>query len=229
MSFCVYKHTSPTGKIYIGITSIDPKKRWNGGYGYRDNPHFFAAIKKHGWANFEHEIIHSNLTRAEAENVERELISINRSNVFAYGYNRDAGGSGSHRASLSTRLLQSERAQRRTGAKNSFYGHKHRPESIAMVSAKNSGKRPTDEQKHRQVKARFIRVFQKDLAGNVLAEYESIKAAASAVNACPENIQRACKKGRPTARGYIWDYVDGCRNDRRRKPFINNPTNPDGL
>lgn len=28
-NFCVYKHTSPSGKCYIGITNQDLEKRWD--------------------------------------------------------------------------------------------------------------------------------------------------------------------------------------------------------
>lgn len=30
----VYKHTSPSGKVYIGITGREPKLRWDNGNGY---------------------------------------------------------------------------------------------------------------------------------------------------------------------------------------------------
>ena len=30
----VYKHTSPSNKVYIGITSREPKLRWDNGNGY---------------------------------------------------------------------------------------------------------------------------------------------------------------------------------------------------
>ena len=33
--WCVYKHTSPSGGIYIGITKQNPIVRWNNGFGYR--------------------------------------------------------------------------------------------------------------------------------------------------------------------------------------------------
>ena len=29
-NFTVYKHTSPNGKVYIGITMQNPIRRWNG-------------------------------------------------------------------------------------------------------------------------------------------------------------------------------------------------------
>lgn len=59
--FCVYKHTSPSGKVYIGITQQRPEYRWQGGLGYRHNEYFFRAILKYGWNNFAHEILQSGL------------------------------------------------------------------------------------------------------------------------------------------------------------------------
>ena len=38
-NYTVYKHISPNGKIYIGITSKEPIKRWNGGSGYLNSDH----------------------------------------------------------------------------------------------------------------------------------------------------------------------------------------------
>lgn len=73
--WCVYKHTSPSGGIYIGITKQNPIVRWNNGFGYKRNPHFYNAIQKYGWNNFQHEIIFSNLTQEEAENCEKIFIA----------------------------------------------------------------------------------------------------------------------------------------------------------
>ena len=62
--YCVYKHTSPSNKVYIGIT-INPKRRWNKSH-YKYNEHFNNAINKYGWDNFNHEILFSNLTIEDA-------------------------------------------------------------------------------------------------------------------------------------------------------------------
>lgn len=35
-SYTVYKHTSPSGKVYIGITKKKPEYRWNHGRGYKE-------------------------------------------------------------------------------------------------------------------------------------------------------------------------------------------------
>ena len=64
--WCVYKHTSPSGKVYIGIAK-DVKHRWrNNGAGYKGSTRIANAIKKYGWDKLKHEILFQNLTREEA-------------------------------------------------------------------------------------------------------------------------------------------------------------------
>lgn len=91
-SYCVYRHISPFGKVYIGITSKKPEERWNHGRAYWQNKHFANAIALYGWDNFQHEIIFDGLDKETACRKERELIAFYRSNEFAYGYNRSTGG-----------------------------------------------------------------------------------------------------------------------------------------
>lgn len=215
MSYCVYKHTSPSGKVYIGISGIDPLKRWNCGCGYRSNRYFDSAIKKYGWKNFEHEILKDGLEKEEAELAERLLISQYKSHLKDYGYNIDLGGFSIGKASESTRKKQSESAKNHIGEKNNFYGKRHSDEALKLMSEAKKGISRPREHVENAARARWIRVYQKDIDGNIVAEYDSIIAAAEAVNAFPQNIQRACKKRRLTCRGYVWDYVDGCRYDRR--------------
>ena len=70
----VYKHTSPSGKVYIGIAK-DVRHRWrNNGNGYRGSTRIWYAIQKYGWDNFLHEIVAENLTRDEACEMEIALI-----------------------------------------------------------------------------------------------------------------------------------------------------------
>lgn len=90
--YCVYRHTSPSGKVYIGITCRNPLYRWNGGKGYSENRIFFDAIIKYGWDNFKHEILYDSLTKEEAEKTEIELIEKHKSNQIEYGYNHSIGG-----------------------------------------------------------------------------------------------------------------------------------------
>ncbi len=62
-TYTLYMHKNKTnGKVYIGITSQKPEHRWRNGNGYRGMM-FMNAIKKYGWDNFEHLILHEGLTR----------------------------------------------------------------------------------------------------------------------------------------------------------------------
>lgn len=89
----VYKHTSPNGKCYIGITRQDPKMRWRkDGSGYIKNTYFWNAIQKYGFENFKHEILFSGLTKEEAEQKEIELIAFYQSDNRNFGYNIEHGG-----------------------------------------------------------------------------------------------------------------------------------------
>ena len=93
--YCVYKHTSPNGKIYIGMTSMKPEDRWQNGKGYRSNQYFYRAIQKYGWDNFKHEILYEELTQKQACAKEIELIAYYDSTNPKVGYNLSIGGEGS--------------------------------------------------------------------------------------------------------------------------------------
>lgn len=88
--YLVYKHTSPNGKIYIGITKNLPNARWNEGSGYETQKKFYKAIQSYGWINFKHEIIATGLTEEQARQLESQLILKYRSNEDNYGYNTQA-------------------------------------------------------------------------------------------------------------------------------------------
>lgn len=92
-NWTVYKHTSPSGKVYIGITCQIPKKRWgHNGKGYKGCTHFTHAIEKYGWDNITHEILRTNLSETFAKKMEIFLISrYKRKNL---SYNMTNGGDG---------------------------------------------------------------------------------------------------------------------------------------
>ena len=117
--WCVYVHTSPLGKRYVGITSQQPEKRWNYGYGYRYNPHFWNAIQKYGWVNFKHEILLSGLSADKACDEEKRLIALYKSNNPNFGYNNTSGGDSGFTLSDEARNKISEANK---GEKNWNYG-----------------------------------------------------------------------------------------------------------
>lgn len=116
-NYKVYRHTTPSKKVYIGITQQQPAKRWQNGYGYVSNIVFHRAIEKYGWDNIEHEIVFDGLTVDEAKSIEIELIAKHRSTDRKYGYNVTSGGD----SAVSRPHTDAEKQKRReawTGAKN---------------------------------------------------------------------------------------------------------------
>lgn len=85
MGYTVYKHTTPSNKVYIGITSQNVNKRWQNGYGYTGSKYFSRAISKYGWDNIRHDILYENLTKERACEIEIELIDKYKS----YDYHLD--------------------------------------------------------------------------------------------------------------------------------------------
>ena len=68
-NYCVYAHTNLiNGKMYIGISGDDPRKRWV--RGYKGSTRFYNAIQKYGWDNFDHVILVDELTKEEACEIE---------------------------------------------------------------------------------------------------------------------------------------------------------------
>lgn len=145
-SYCVYIHTSPSGKRYVGQTKLKPEERWkNNGAGYLrkykrsgkyHQPAFAQAILKYGWDNFEHEIIASNLTKDEANNFEKLLIKKFNTTNPKHGYNIKEGGSnGRH----------SEETKRKLSEVNKG---KHLPEEHRnKISESNKGRHISEETK----------------------------------------------------------------------------------
>ena len=124
-TYTVYKHTSPSGKVYIGITKTKPEKRWKNGNGYIHNQYFWRAIQKYGWNNIEHEILFTNLTKEEAEQMEIELIAKYKSNEREFGYNIENGGNNIGKMSEESKKKISEANKGNfVGEKNPMYGKK---------------------------------------------------------------------------------------------------------
>ena len=92
-----------------------------------------------------------------------------------------------------------------THEQNCNYGNHN-----AHIAASNRGRKMTAEQRARMSelhKGRGVKaVVQYDRDGNVIAEYESIKAAAEALNIDPGNISSACRGYRPSAGGFLFTY-----------------------
>lgn len=104
--YCIYRHTSPSGKVYIGQTKHrNLKVRWgHDGRRYAEHTVFTRAIKKYGWENFIHEIIKTGLTREEANKIERELIEFYKG--LDMSYNMAEGGLNRPKPTIGNKFAQ---------------------------------------------------------------------------------------------------------------------------
>ena len=88
----IYIHTCPNGKKYIGTTQLsDPKDRWDSGWGYKKNTHFWNAIQKYGWDNIIHQVIEVD-TVEDMWYGEKYLIAYYDTTNPENGYNKSIGG-----------------------------------------------------------------------------------------------------------------------------------------
>lgn len=150
---CVYKHTSPSGKVYIGITSMDIKDRWQNGNGYKNNQHFYRAIQKYGWDNFEHEVLFEGLTKEDACQKEIELIKLYDSTNPDKGYNYSTGGDGPAGIVLSEETRNKMR-ESKIGANNPNYGKPIPDDTRKKMSDIHKRLCATEEGKERMAKIR---------------------------------------------------------------------------
>lgn len=160
-SYIVYKHTTPSDKVYIGITFQDPEDRWEGGNGY-SRQIFYRAIQKYGWENIKHEVLFSGLSEAEAKRLEIELIAKYKANDPAHGYNVSAGGDchefnevGRERVSAGVRRdyeKHPEKRQHLSEWRKQYY--KDHPEAIERLREHHTGRKASEETKAKMSKAR---------------------------------------------------------------------------
>lgn len=213
-NYCVYRHTAPNGKVYIGITCRQPEIRWGAtGNKYKNNKHFYNAIQKYGWNNIKHEILFDGLSEALAEAYEKWFIFVHNSSDRKYGYNHTLGGDHG-KMSAQTNFENSQRGKLLIGPKNPFYGRTHTAHSKEkMREARLNNPDRFEQSKRAGLKSKEKtqkKVAQFDLSGNYIAEYESLSDAACAVSSGDSgssHIGAVCAGKRKTAYGYIWKYA----------------------
>ena len=176
--YCVYLHTSPSNKYYVGITSQAPEGRWGkGGFRYKRNHHFWNAIQKYGWNNFKHEIIFENLTENEAKAKEHEMVMMLKSYDSNYGYNMTEGGDTVFKPTIESRRKMS------LAKKGQTY--------MADI-AREMFSKP---------------VKQYGLDHTYIKTWNSVSDAERALNICHECICDVCNGKLNKAGGYYWSYV----------------------
>lgn len=222
----IYKHTSPSGKVYIGQTSQNnPIQRWkNGGKGYfRKNPKtqefqqpaMVNAITKYSWDLWQHEIIDYADTQEEANLLEQKYIQQYKSNDPKFGYNITSGGGGHSGQSMSqdTRSKLSEiikqlwdDSQYRQRVMSNMQGRPMHKNTKAALLKANTGRVLSKETKDKIGKANSMKVLQFSLDGNLLNKYDSCKAAGVSLNKTAAAISSCCTGKNKKCGGYLFLY-----------------------
>lgn len=215
--YCVYKHTGPNDKVYIGITcQYPPEKRWQNGNGYKQCSRFWNAIQKYGWDNFTHTILYNNLSFEDAVLKEKELISLYNSTDPECGYNISSGGEfcpPNITFSEERRRLLSEKYKgennpnygnhKLAGANNPFYGKKHTEETIKKIRKASIGR----------ISPKRKAVIQLDKNNQFIAEYQSLKEASQKTKCNISDICSCCNGKLKSAGGFIWRYKNYEQNN----------------
>lgn len=180
--YCVYEHVSPSGKHYVGITRMSPKKRWANGKGYLKGTQivFQRAILKYGWNNIQHNIILENISESEAKYAEKYLIKWYK--LHKKSYNMTDGGD-----TISSLCMQ-----------KSVEYHKNLPKEQHPFYNIKGENNPNS-----------IKVYQYNRDGVFIKEWGSIIDAANTFNnpvSTATGITACCKGKLPATKGYIWRY-----------------------
>lgn len=224
--WCVYIHTSPSNKRYIGITSRKPEERWGNGNGYKHNLHFTNAIAKYGWNNFKHEVVMKELSEQDAKSAEIELISKYNTTNPLYGYNISSGGGGTfgvrhfgkdnhfygkhHTDEAKQKMRQNQRDKH--GNNNPFYNKHHSSETLQYLS--DIGKRrdmsylqtPWTDARRSQTSKRHGKIIQKfDLNMCLIKEYPSLSVLEN-MGYRRASIRDVCCGRKESYKGFIWKY-----------------------
>lgn len=207
-------------KKYIGLTKQKPESRWgaNGG-NYESSPYFYSAIRKHGWNNFDHHVIHSGMTKKDACLLERHYIKYYKTQNKNYGYNILEGGD----APECPEEIRKKRSVSMIGNKNGL-GKPCSEEKKRKISEAQKGKRLTDE--HRKA----LSEAKRGKPRNPLSEetkkkisdshsktpiicvetgviYDSIHACAKELGVSATAICAVCKGRHKSTGGYCFKYL----------------------
>lgn len=197
----VYVHMNKLNqKRYVGITSKpNAKQRWRNGSGYKENTHFYSAIEKYGWDNFEHIVLFCNMSEQEAKEMEKFLIKLWDTQNNQCGYNMTSGGDGTPNChpSAETRAKLSKARMRENLSE----------ETLQRRSDGLRGRKFSDEHKRKigDGNSKPVDMLAKD--GALLRHFKSAHDAEQELNISHSHISQCCHNQRNTAGGYRWQFA----------------------
>jgi group I intron endonuclease len=163
--YLIYKHTSPSGKSYIGQTNnLQRRTRQHRHSSKSPTTFFHKAIRKYGFENFSIEILAENITLETANIIEPKFI-FEHNILVPNGYNLVPGGLNHTHNPISNKKVS-----------DSKIGIPRSIETKQKISIGNKGKKVSIESRLKMSKSRNIPV----LVDNI--KYDSITQAATILN-----------------------------------------------
>ena len=231
-TWTVYEHISPSGKVYIGITSQNNvNKRWRYGTGYHECIIFQKAIDKYGWNNIKHEVLFANLTEEKAKSLEIDLIRHYKN--LGISYNITDGGDGTigrkfteeailkmKKSHKGKKLSESHKSNMRIAQLNrTIYNISEKAKANIKAGLKSyykthdshrKGISLSEEDKYKCIIAQSTRkpIIQYDINMIIVAEYPSISNASKVTGFTLSKISQRCKDNR-IYKNYYWRYKNG--------------------
>lgn len=184
--FCVYKHTVPDGRYYIGFTH-NTQDRWGRGANYARAPLFYPLIQECGWDAIKHEVIISGLTLKEACEEEKRLIKEAQENGISLNVSRGGLGGGYS----GPRSPRTEETKKKISERNS--GRKHTKEHIEKFRNSN------------RWRFRRVRVY-KDSA--LIGEFENAYQASKVLGIEKVYVYAALKRKSHYTSGYVFEELE---------------------
>ena len=223
--YTVYQHKNKiNGKMYIGITSQKPKDRWGSqGCNYKSSPHFYSAIQKYGWNNFEHNILFTGLTKEQACLREQELIKEYNLMNRKFGYNSTSGGD----IFVMNKETKQKISKAMMGNKNNL-GHPCSEEKKKKIRDAQKGRKFSEEHKQKLSEAAKNRhvpcsekkkqiLKEKSHKKAVYCEelnktFESVQECSRQLGIPATNISKLCNGRGKTLKGYHLRFYDDTIN-----------------
>lgn len=182
-------------RVYIGITKQKLKKRWQNGLGYVRSIYFYNAILKYGWDNFEHILLYENLTKEEAEELEKEYIKLYKSNIKEYGFNINEGG-------FSPTITEEQKIKISNSEKGKTISKETRKKLSASIKKYYEENGTTEN-----MKKHYAKITKPVLCietGKIYIGQKDLKK--DGFNACMVNL--VCNKKRKTTGGCHWKFCE---------------------
>ena len=206
MTYTVYQHKNlKNGKSYIGMTSREPKDRWNNGNGYKNNSKMWKDIQNSDWnKDWEHNILGKFEDKQKALNIEEMFIWLFDSTND--GYNTSSYGNSHYERTEEHKRKISES---HIGKHHSEETKKKMSEALSGEKSPNFGKHFSEEHKKKISQSKGVNgILQFSKNGEFIAEYPSTGEAERQTGCYHGNICNCCKGNRKSAGGFIWRYKE---------------------